>query len=174
MSNRANQLHVVNSDHLLATKNQLPLDVRHASIEYLNAIVVQMIDVALAAKHAHWNVRGPNFISYHKLFDKVFTDLIANIDTVGERITALGGIARGTVQTIANGTELQAYPVLAVAEREHIEQLSSRLGILGRKVREAAREADKHADVVTEDVLIESAATIDGLLWVIESHIARS
>lgn len=170
MLNQAPRLHVVNANQVLATKNELPYEIKLASIEQLNSVVVHMIDVALSAKHAHWNVRGPNFLSYHQLFDKVFMELICEIDAVGERATALGGIARGTVQTVATGTELKPYPVLSVAEAEHIEQLSSRLGVLGGKVQRAVHEAARLGDAVTADVLTDAAAAIDSLLWLVESH----
>jgi starvation-inducible DNA-binding protein len=174
MSNRLPILHAVNSDQLAQTRNPLPIQVRQASVESLNRVVVNLVDVALAAKHAHWNVRGPNFMSYHALFDKVFGELMDQIDAVGERATALGGIARGTVQTVAEGSELKPYPILAVAEQEHVEQIAIRLGQLGRDVRGAIQSAEKLGDLVTVDVLTDVAASMDSLLWLIESHAARS
>lgn len=170
MSNRTAHLHAINTTQLRTTQNDLPMDVRHTSIETLNGIVVHAIDIALAAKHAHWNVRGPNFLSHHKLFDEVFNQLIAQIDSIGERATALGGIARGTVQMVANGTDLKPYPVLSVGEREHVEQLSERLGLLGAKISKAVGETSRLGDIVSADVLTDAAATIEGMLWLVESH----
>lgn len=170
MSNRTAYLHSVNSEQMLATHNSLPVEARHYSIETLNGIVAHLIDVALAAKHAHWNVRGPNFLSYHRLFDKVFDDLIEQIDAVGERATMLGGIARGTVQTVAATTQLPPYPVLSVSEKEHVTLLSSRLGQLGTDVRSAIVATGERGDIITADVLTETCAAIDSLLWHVESH----
>lgn len=170
MSNRTAQVHFVNSEQMRATQNSLPIDTRHHSIEALNRVVAHLVDVALAAKHAHWNVRGANFASYHALFDRVFKDLVDQVDHVGERASALGGIARGTVQTVASATQLQPYPVLMVAEREHISQLANRLGQVGREIRAAVGSIGGRDDIVTVDVLTETCATIDRLLWLIESH----
>ncbi|MFM9937988.1 MAG: DNA starvation/stationary phase protection protein Dps [Hyphomicrobiaceae bacterium] len=174
MSNRNAKFNVVNSLQMLETKNTLALDSRYASIEALNNIVAHMIDVALAAKHAHWNVRGPSFMSYHTLFDKAFTDLIEQIDSLGERATALGGIARGTVQTVAAATRFAPYPVLSTAEAEHVALLSTRLGELGHDLRQATIAASEHGDIVTADVLTDAGAAVDSLLWLIESHTART
>lgn len=171
MSNRTAHLHAVNTAQVRSTKNDLPIETRHVSIELLNGVVVHAIDIALAAKHAHWNVRGRNFLSYHKLFDKVFTDLVAEIDALGERATAIGGIARGTVQTVADATQLKPYPVLTVSEREHVEQLAMRIGRLGSEIRHAIAVVTKTQDVVTVDVLTTACSTVDSLLWTIESHI---
>jgi starvation-inducible DNA-binding protein len=163
-------LHAVNADQMRVTHNALPLDVRHASIEAMNGIVAQMIDLALAAKHAHWNVRGPSFQSHHQLFDKVHAALGGEIDAVGERVAALGGIARGTLQTVAGATMLPPYPVLSVAEAEHTSELALRLGKIGSMVRSAAIDAGRRDDIVTADILTDTCTTIDGLLWLLESH----
>lgn len=171
MSNRTVLLHALNSAQLRSTHNDLPIDTRHISIEMLNGIVVHAIDIALAAKHAHWNVRGRNFLASHKLFDKVFTELVTEIDALGERATAIGGIARGTVQTVADSTQLKPYPVLTVSEREHVEQLAMRLGRLGSEIRHAIAAIAKSQDVVTVDLLTTACSTVDSLLWTIESHI---
>ena len=170
MSNRTIEIHALNSAQLVVTKNDLDLEIRHHSIETLNSVVVHLIDLALACKHAHWNVRGPNFMSFHALFDKAFEELIEQIDILGERATALGGVARGTVQTVAGGTRLKPYPVFSVSEQEHIEQLAMRLGQLGRQIRVAATGADGRGDIVTADVLVQASAAVDSLLWRIESH----
>lgn len=169
MSNRTH-VHVLNTAQLSSTRNAVALDTRQSSIENLNRIVVQMIDIALAAKHAHWNVRGSHFLAYHKLFDQVFDTLIAETDAVGERTAALGGIARATVQAVAGETPLKPYPMLAVGEFEHIEQLATRLGSLGGEVKAAITAIAAAGDHVSADVLTDAAASIDVLLWKIESH----
>jgi starvation-inducible DNA-binding protein len=174
MSNRAPHLHALNATQVLRTSNDLPAHVRHASIEMLNRNVVHAIDVALSAKHAHWNVRGPSFLVYHQLFEKVFTQLLTQIDSLGERTTALGGIARATVQAVARETDLKPYPVLSVSEQEHIEELAQRLGRLGGELRRASLDATRSEDVVTADVLIQAGAAVDALLWLVESHLARA
>lgn len=174
MSNRTTQLHAVNASQVLRTANDLPPHVRHASIEMLNRSVVHAIDVALSAKHAHWNVRGTAFMTYHQLFDKVFGELIREIDALGERATALGGIARGTIQAVARETDLKPYPLLSVSEQEHVHELSQRLGRLGGDLRRASIEAAQSTDVVTADVLTDACASVDSLLWLVESHMARA
>ena len=173
MSYRAVQIDAINLDHIVATRNDLPLDIRHASIERLNVIVVHAIDVALCAKHAHWNVRGPNFLSFHNLFEKVFKEMMEQIDQLGERATALGGIARGTVQAVAGSTSLAPYPILIAGESEHVEHLADRLGRLGSEIRAAVIATDSVGDVISADVLTQAGAAIDSLLWIIESHSVR-
>jgi starvation-inducible DNA-binding protein len=40
-------------------------------IQLCNACLAEAVDLQLHCKHAHWNVKGPNFIALHQLFDQV-------------------------------------------------------------------------------------------------------
>src|SRR4029077_19199235 len=57
------------------TKNDLPEALRSKVIEVLNARLADAIDLQTQCKQAHWNVKGPNFIALHKLFDEVNEDV---------------------------------------------------------------------------------------------------
>ncbi|MBV8877656.1 MAG: DNA starvation/stationary phase protection protein Dps, partial [Gammaproteobacteria bacterium] len=50
------------------TRNDLPANVRVEVAELLNARLADAIDLGAQSKHAHWNVKGPNFIALHELF----------------------------------------------------------------------------------------------------------
>ena len=54
-----------------ATHNTLSENVRTQTAELLNRHLAAAIDLHGQLKQAHWNVRGPNFIAVHELFDKV-------------------------------------------------------------------------------------------------------
>jgi len=57
------------------TKNDLPEASRAKIVELLNARLSDAIDLQTQCKQAHWNVKGPNFIALHKLFDQVNEDV---------------------------------------------------------------------------------------------------
>src|SRR2546421_5019461 len=92
------------------TRNDLPANTRTKVIELLNARLADAIDLGTQSKHAHWNVKGPSFIALHELFDKVAENIEEHIDTLAERVTALGGTARGTLAAVARSTSLRPYP----------------------------------------------------------------
>ena len=57
------------------TKNDLSEATRAKVVERLNARLADCIDLQTQIKQAHWNVKGPNFIALHELFDKINEDV---------------------------------------------------------------------------------------------------
>ena len=80
------------------TSNDLSPSTRQSAIELLNEHLANAIDLQLQAKQAHWNIKGPNFVGLHDLFDRVAAQAGEFADLIAERGVALGGVARGTVQ----------------------------------------------------------------------------
>ncbi len=76
------------------TRIDLPEPKRANATRILNERLAELIDLKLQIKQAHWNVKGPNFISLHKLFDEFAGTIEEQIDETAERITALGGTRR--------------------------------------------------------------------------------
>ena len=55
----------------------------------------------------HWNVRGPSFAALHTLFMTQYTEMWTAIDTVAERIRALGAFAPQGYRAFANLSGIQ-------------------------------------------------------------------
>ena len=79
--------------HLNSTKHGLDGETRQSVVELLNARLADVIDHELQAKQAHWNVKGPNFIGLHELFDEVSASAAKYKDEIAERAVMLGGVA---------------------------------------------------------------------------------
>ena len=67
-------------------------------VSLLNQQLADTFDLYSQVKQAHWNVKGPQFIALHELFDRLAGELQAHVDLIAERATALGGKALGTVR----------------------------------------------------------------------------
>src|SRR5712692_4205830 len=112
---------------MYATKNDLPEGTRVKEIELLNARLADAIDLQTQAKQAHWNVKGPNFIALHKLFDEVNEDVEEYIDLIAERVVQLGGVAEGTARIVGQRSSLIDYPLALSTGEEHVAALSDAL-----------------------------------------------
>ena len=153
------------------TRIDLSAKTRGRVVELLNARLADAIDLQLQAKQAHWNVKGPNFIALHELFDKVAGELGGHVDEIAERITALGGIAEGTVQAVAGRSRLDAYPLGLAEGRAHLEALATALARFGKSVRKAIDESGKAGDADTSDLFTGVSRDVDKSLWLVEAHL---
>jgi len=153
------------------TKNSLPQSIRFQSVGLLNRNLTSAIDLERQAKQAHWNVKGPNFIALHELFDKVAEAAEEFSDLLAERITALGGTAEGRIEAVTGQSALPVYPGEIFSGREHVDALSTSLAAFGRAVREAIDEAAQFGDADTADVFTEISRETDKQLWLVEAHL---
>jgi len=155
---------------MFKTKNDLPKATRTKIIDLLNARLADCMDLQSQIKHAHWNVKGPNFIALHELFDKINADVLDYIDEIAERAVQLGGVAEGTVRVAAKNSSLDEYPSSAVDGRSHVDALSTVLAAFGKSIRAAIESADKLDDADTADLFTAISRGLDKWLWFVEAH----
>ena len=139
----------------------------------LNARLADAIDLTLAVKQAHWNLKGPSFIGIHELLDDVAVRCRDHADLIAERCVILGGQARGTSQVVASETGLEAYPVEAQHQALHVEALKDRFMNFGAALRESIAKADEAGDEDTADLFTEVSRAVDKDAWFIGAHNAR-
>lgn len=162
---------VSEEQQLFRTKNDLPAATRSEVVRLLNARLADGIDLQTMCKQAHWNVKGPQFISLHKLFDEISEDVESYIDLIAERVVQLGGIAEGTARVVAERTTLLEYPLTISAGRDHVGALSDALAQFGRTARIGIEEMNELEDAASADVLTEICRGIDKWLWFVEAHL---
>ncbi|MBB3175095.1 starvation-inducible DNA-binding protein [Endobacter medicaginis] len=153
------------------TRNNLDDNARGTSIDILNKRLADGLDLALAVKQAHWNLKGPQFIGIHLMLDGFRTELDDLNDKMAERITAIGGTAFGTTQAIDKTTSLTPYPTDIYAIADHLAALIDRYATVANSVREGIDETDDAGDADTSDLLTEASRALDKQLWFLEAHV---
>jgi starvation-inducible DNA-binding protein len=153
------------------TKNDLSETIRAKAIELLNARLADCKDLQTQVKQAHWNVKGPNFIALHKLFDEINDDVEEYVDEIAERAVQLGGVAEGTARMVAKKSTLPEYPANIAEGRAHVEALSSALAAFGKVARKAIDDASAFGDQDTADIFTEISRGTDKWLWFVEAHL---
>jgi starvation-inducible DNA-binding protein len=152
------------------TENDIPEQRRSELNALMNQRLADAVDLQMQMKQAHWNVKGPNFIGLHELFDQVDEAVEEYVDLIAERIVQLGGIAEGTVRVSAKQSRLEEYPLDIADGRAHVEAVSKALSTFGRAARSTIDESDALGDADTADIFTEISRGIDKWLWFVEAH----
>ncbi len=144
-----------------------------SAVQELNARLADMIALRLALKQAHWNLKGPSYIGIHTLLDQVTARVAANEDEIAERVQALGGVAKGTLEVVSKEAQVEAYPTDLVKDLDHVKALSARIAEAGGRMRAAIAVAQEAGDEGTADIFVGASRQLDKDLWFLESHLGK-
>lgn len=135
----------------------------------LQGTLVDLLDLSLVAKQAHWNLYGPRFRSIHLQLDEVVTTARAFADTVAERAAALGVSPDGRAATVAGSSGLPDFPQGWVKDGDTVEALVRTFTAVIERVRVRIDETGP-ADAVTQDLLIGLTAELEKQSWMFQAE----
>ena len=168
MNNPPNIL--VETPRMYRTENDLSKSSRSEMISLMNHRLADAIDLQLQMKQAHWNVKGPNFIGLHELFDKISESIESYVDLIAERIVQLGGVAEGTIRVAAQHSRLEEYPLEISDGTFHVCAVASALSKFATHIRLTIDEAEELEDPGSADLFTEVSRGVDKWLWFVEAH----
>jgi len=153
------------------TQIDLSQETREEVIAILNQQLADTFDLYSQAKQAHWNVKGMDFIQLHELFDELAAPLLDYSDMIAERITALAGLARGTVHMAAASSTLDDFPTDIVEGEAFLDVLIDRFASYAASTRKAIDDTDELGDMGTSDLFTEIVRGVDKSLYFLEAHV---
>lgn len=130
----------------------------------LNGAVVDLIDLTLIAKQAHWNVIGSHFRSVHLALDELVDVARQYTDDAAERATAIGVSPDGRARTVAAQTGIEEFASGWQQDDDVITAVTTALAAVIRRMRDRIEVTDK-ADPVSQDLLLDIAARLEQLHW---------
>ena len=137
----------------------------------LQSTLVDLIDLSLIAKQAHWNVVGQNFRSAHLQLDELVTAARQYVDDVAERANAVGVSPNGKTKTVLESSGIPEFPDNWQSVENTVASIVQILGELIKRLRKRIDETDK-SDLVTQDLLIEIAAELEKQHWMWQAQTA--
>jgi starvation-inducible DNA-binding protein len=149
--------------------NPLPERDRETAGAALQATLVDLLDLSLGAKQAHWNVYGPRFRSVHVQLDEAATVARNHADTVAERAAALGVSPDGRAGTIAGASGVPCFPPGWTKDSDAVEALAHALSAVIERLRERIVQVGP-VDVVTEDLLIGLTSDLERQSWMFQAE----
>ncbi|TFI43433.1 DNA starvation/stationary phase protection protein [Rhodococcus sp. 1R11] len=130
----------------------------------LQGTVVDLIDLSLIAKQAHWNVIGKNFRSVHLELDELVTAAREFTDQAAERATAIGVSPDGRAATVSSTAGTKGFGAGWTQDSEVVPAIVDNIAAVVDRLR--GRVADTaDADPVTQDLLIAITARLEQLHW---------
>jgi starvation-inducible DNA-binding protein len=143
-----------------------PLDdeARDVTGAALQATLVDLVDLSLIGKQAHWNLVGRQFRDVHLHLDELVDTSRTYSDKVAERGVAIGVSVDGRAGTIATDSRVPDFASGWVTDRDVIRQVFESVDATVRGIRPRIEQLDK-ADLVSQDLLIEVTAALEEQRW---------
>jgi starvation-inducible DNA-binding protein len=150
-------------------KSPLPDDARKATGTALQESLVDLIDLHLLAKQAHWNLKGRNFRSIHLQLDEVVDLAREHADTLAERAAAIGVNPDGRARTVADSTKVRQLDAGDLQDDKAVAATTDILAEMSKRFRERIKTTDE-TDRVTQDLLISVAQDLEKQHWMFEAQ----
>ncbi|MEV7011039.1 DNA starvation/stationary phase protection protein [Streptosporangium sp. NPDC051022] len=135
----------------------------------LQGALVDLLELSLLGKQAHWNVIGHHFRSLHLQLDEIVAAAREHADTVAERAVAIGANPDGRASTLAKTSEVPEIEAGYINDGKVVAAMTDILGSVIRRMRERI-EATEKPDPVTQDILIEITQDLEKQHWMIEAQ----
>ncbi|MGN7188018.1 Dps family protein [Microbacterium testaceum] len=140
----------------------------------LQAVLVDLIELSVQGKQAHWNVVGKNFRDTHLQLDEIIDAAREFSDEIAERMRSLHALPDGRSDTVAETTTLPEFPQGEVDTAEVIDLITERLDATVGTVRDVHDDVDDE-DPTSADILHGVLERLEQLSWMVsaENRVAR-
>lgn len=137
--------------------------------ENLQKVLVDLIELSLQGKQAHWNVVGRNFRDTHLQLDEIIEAARAFSDDVAERMRALHALPDGRSDVVAQSTTLPEFPQGEIATTDVIDLMTERLDAVASTCRDVHDDVDEE-DPTSADLLHAILEKIEQLSWMVSAE----
>ncbi|HEV7421052.1 MAG TPA: DNA starvation/stationary phase protection protein [Mycobacterium sp.] len=135
----------------------------------LQKVLVDLIELHLQGKQAHWNVIGTNFRDLHLQLDEIVDTAREASDTIAERIRALNAVPDGRSDTVTESTTLPALPPAELSTTDAVDLITTRIYAAVHTIRTVHDDVDA-ADPSSADLLHEIIDTLEKAAWMLKSE----
>jgi starvation-inducible DNA-binding protein len=135
----------------------------------LQQVLVDLVELHLQGKQAHWNVVGTNFRDLHLQLDEIVDIARQASDTIAERMRALNAVPDGRTDTVAASTTLPAFPPAEQNTTETVDLVTSRIYAAVSTIR-TVHDAVDAVDPSTSDLLHEIIHSLEKQAWMLKSE----
>ncbi|ORA08381.1 Dps family protein [Mycobacterium arosiense] len=135
----------------------------------LQTVLVDLIELHLQGKQAHWNLVGTNFRDLHLQLDDVVDIAREAADTIAERMRALDVIPDGRTGIVAATTSVPDIAAGLLSTTEIVDAITTRIYAAVGTVR-AVHDAVDAVDPSTADLLHSIITDLEKQAWMLKSE----
>ena len=132
-------------------------------------MLVDLIELSVQGKQAHWNVVGRNFRDTHLQLDEIIEAARGFADTIAERMRALHALPDGRTDEVAQTTTLPEFPQGEIDTAEVVDLMTERLDSVAATCREVHDEVDEE-DPTSADLLHAILERVEQLSWMVSAE----
>lgn len=132
----------------------------------LQRVLVDLIELHLQGKQAHWNVVGRNFRDLHLQLDEIVDAARQFSDQIAERMRALWAVPDGRSATVSAATSLAPFPEGELDTAAVVDLITDRTYAVSRTLRAVHDEVD-HEDPTSADILHQIIEELEKLAWMV-------
>jgi starvation-inducible DNA-binding protein len=135
----------------------------------MQAVLVDLLELAGQGKQAHWNVVGRNFRDTHRILDEIIDAAREFSDTVAERMRAFHAVPDGRSDTVAATTTLPEYPQGEIETTVTVDLITARLEAVVGTIRDVHDAVDEE-DPTTADILHAIIEKLEQFAWMVSAE----
>ena len=135
----------------------------------LQSVLVDLIELHVQGKQAHWSVVGKNFRDLHLQLDEIIVDVREFSDQVAERMRALDAMPDGRSETVTKATHLPKFPDGEVDTAETVTLITERLDATVANMRKVHNEVDEE-DPTSADLLHAFIEKLEQYSWMVSAE----
>ena len=122
-------------------------------VDHLNDLLANYHIHYQKLRGCHWNVRGKSFFTLHVKFEELYTNAIATIDELAERILTLGKAPLSTYSQYLSVSKIQETPTENVEDVELVTAILEDFATLIEAEREIMKITEDSGDDGTNDMI---------------------
>jgi starvation-inducible DNA-binding protein len=135
----------------------------------LQEVLVDLIELHLQGKQAHWNLIGTNFRDLHLQLDEIVDIAREASDTIAERMRALNAVPDGRTDTVVASTTLPAFPPAEQNTTQTVDLITNRIYAAVGTIRRVHDAVDA-LDPSTSDLLHQIIDSLEKQAWMLKSE----
>ncbi|WP_019634002.1 Dps family protein [Actinomadura atramentaria] len=154
---------------MAAIKGPLSESAQKVTGQALQGALVDLVDLSLFAKQAHWNLTGRNFKVVHEHLDEIVDLARQSMDDVAERAIAIGVNPDGRARTVADRSEIPQLEAGYLEDDKVVAAVTDALAQIIARFRERIAATDE-PDPVSQDLLIGISAELEKQHWMFQAQ----